>query len=77
MALEQKDRDYEILVRYNDDGKVGFHRQTLSEIIKDGVVLASTINPPEKLSLEDLKTLVAELSESDIYVPPALEQEAS
>lgn len=47
MALEQRTRPYETLIRHNDDGSIGAHHVTIKEILLDGVVINATINPPQ------------------------------
>lgn len=46
MAITESNRDYEILIRINSDGSLGAHLQTISEILKDGVVINSIIDSP-------------------------------
>ncbi len=46
MALEQRERPYETLIRHNDDGSIGAHHVTIREILLDGVVINATINAP-------------------------------
>lgn len=69
MTIEQKTTDYEILIRYNPDGKIGAHRVTLSQIVNGDDVLSSSVNPPEPIDLATLKNIVAELTDGDWYVP--------
>jgi hypothetical protein len=49
MALEERTRLYEVLARLerNDTGDriVGMQVQTITEILRDGEVIAATINP--------------------------------
>lgn len=63
MALQERTRNYEILIRFNEDGSIGAHRQNISEIIKDGAVIAASVLTPEPLTVAELTTIVAEFSE--------------
>lgn len=51
MSLEQKTRDYEVLIRLNADGTYGAQYQSITEITNDGVVIAATVNAPVPLSV--------------------------
>lgn len=73
MALTEQTRDYEILVRFNPDGKIGAHRQTITEVLRDGepINVGTSLNEPTPLDLAGLQAFVAALTEDDWYVPPA------
>jgi len=44
MALEERTRPYEFLARWGEDGTLaGAHVQNITEVVKDGVVLAATV----------------------------------
>lgn len=58
MALKEIVRDYEILIRFNADGTLGAHKQSINEIVKNGEVVAATLLPPEELTIEQVKTLL-------------------
>ncbi|WP_047711301.1 hypothetical protein [Pseudomonas lactis] len=62
MALTENIRPYEVLVRIHADGTVSGQKQTISEVYRDEVLIASTINPPEELS-EDQKTLAQQIAD--------------
>lgn len=53
MAITERVRPYETLIRHNDNGTIGAHHQTISEIVKDGVVISASINSPQGLSVAD------------------------
>lgn len=50
MSLAERTRDYEFLVRFNEDGSVGSHFSTITEVLRDGVVISAAINYPVPLS---------------------------
>lgn len=51
MAITETTRPYETLIRHNPDGSIGAHHQRLYEVVKDGTVLSSQIQPPVQLSV--------------------------
>lgn len=53
MEITERTRPYETLIRHNDNGTIGAHHQTISEIVKDGMVINASINPPQQLSVAD------------------------
>lgn len=46
MPITERSRPYETLIRHNDAGSVSAHHQTISEVVKDGAVIAATVSPP-------------------------------
>lgn len=69
MSLEKEIKTYEILVRFNENGKVGASAQTLT-VMRDGdLIIGSTINPLEALTHEQLQELVSAIGADDWYVP--------
>ncbi|MBD8790975.1 hypothetical protein IFR09_11355 [Pseudomonas syringae] len=50
MALSEETNPYEILIRLNAGGIAGAHYKTLTEIMRDGVVISATENPPMQLA---------------------------
>lgn len=56
MALTERERSYETLIRHNEDGSVGAHHQTISEVMRDGVVISATLNEPQQLAVLDGET---------------------
>lgn len=50
MALTEKTRPYEILIRIHPDGSVAGQRQTITEVFRDEDLVASAINAPEELT---------------------------
>jgi hypothetical protein len=63
MALEERTRNYEVLIRLNADGTSGAHLQTITEALRDGGIAYANVNEPQPLTLEELKALIAELAE--------------
>ncbi|WP_448208583.1 hypothetical protein [Azospirillum sp. sgz302134] len=63
MALTDITRPYEVLIRYREDGSIAVHRQEIREIRDNGITLpgGAILQPPEPLSVADLKALVASL----------------
>lgn len=53
MAITERTRPYETLIRHNQDGSIGAHHQTIYELLKGGEIISSTINSPEQLSVAD------------------------
>lgn len=49
MAITEQTRPYETLIRHNDDGSIAAHHQQISEVVKDGVVIAATVLSPVTL----------------------------
>ena len=69
MALTERNRPYETLIRHNDDGSIGAHHVTISEVLRDGAVITATTNPPvavegEALALVLGSDLVAALGDN-------------
>lgn len=55
-VYKEENFNYEVLLRFGDvepyKGLLrGAHRQTITQTTKDGVVIATNINPPEQLAL--------------------------
>ena len=58
--MAQRQRLYEILIRYHPDGRVGAHRMDIVEIADDtGAVIAARELPPVALAVEDLDGLMS------------------
>lgn len=55
MALTEKTRPYETLIRHNPDGSIGAHHQTITEILRDKVVIQGSLNDPIPLNVADGK----------------------
>lgn len=68
MAITLNTRPYELLIRYNVDGKIGAHRQTITEIKDGDTLINETINAPEELGREELQQVVAALTDEDWFV---------
>lgn len=55
MALEQRTRPYEILIRFWPDGRIGGQYQTITEILNDGVVIVAQGGDVVSLSTADFQ----------------------
>lgn len=64
MPLSKETRDYEILIRFNEDGSIGAQRQSIVEIMDSGAIISATVETPIALTLEEVKEVVAGLTES-------------
>jgi len=53
MALSEQTRPYETMVRHHADGTIGAHHQTITEILRDKVVIQATVNEPQPLAVAD------------------------
>lgn len=53
MALSEKERPYETMIRHHADGTIGAHHQTITEILRDKVVIQATVNEPIPLAVAD------------------------
>lgn len=58
MALEKVTKDYEILIRYNEDGRIGVQKQQITYYIDDGVVSSSRLESPVEVDITELKSIV-------------------
>ena len=74
MAIEKITKNYELLVRFNDDGKVGAHLQAITCIFEDGEQIAPPqLGDPKQIDLAELQSIVAALTEADWFVPEVSE----
>lgn len=55
MALTERRIRYETLIRWHEDGSIGAHQVDLDQVLRDGVVLASTPTAPMQLGTADYK----------------------
>ena len=46
MALTERTRAYETLIRHNSDGSIGAHHAQIAEVLRDGVVISASPLPP-------------------------------
>lgn len=58
MALTERTRHYETLIRHNPDGTVNAHHVRITELLRDGVVINATLLLPESLDSAGLKDVV-------------------
>lgn len=65
MAITKETRDYEILVRVNEDGRIGAHRQTITEIKEDGQLLSASLNAPEELDFDGVQSALSALFDAE------------
>lgn len=50
MALSERTRPYEYLIRINADLSIGAQKQSLTEVLRDGEVISAIVNAPEELT---------------------------
>lgn len=67
MTLKKHTKNYEILIRFNENGKIGVHKQDISVICENENILSSVLESPEQLTINQLKQIVSELSEKDSF----------
>lgn len=53
MALTERRIRYETLIRWHEDGSIGAHQVDLDQVLRNGVVLASTPTAPMQLGTAD------------------------
>lgn len=51
MPIIETTRAYETLIRHHADGSIGAHHVRIYEVVKDGQVLTSQLQPPVPLSV--------------------------
>jgi hypothetical protein len=51
MTIIEQTRAYETLIRHHADGSIGAHHVRIYEVVKDGQVLTSQLQPPVPLSV--------------------------
>lgn len=69
MALSKETRNYEMLLRFNENGKIGAQRQSITEFKDGGTIVSATPENPEPLTLQELQDFVAALTPEDWFVP--------
>ncbi|WP_063812509.1 hypothetical protein [Burkholderia cepacia] len=82
MALTERTRPYETLIRHNADGSVGAQHQRISEILNDTTVIAATVQAPIDITSAtaegpDLVTILGEATSSALTDNERLRGEAS
>ena len=50
MALTERTRPYETLIRHNVDGTTSAHHRFITEILRDGTVVSATVEHPQTLT---------------------------
>lgn len=55
MALEERTRPYETMIRHNADGTIGAHHIRITEILRDGAVISANVEAAEPLAVADGK----------------------
>lgn len=43
MTITERTRPYEILIRQHEDGSIGAHQQVITEVLRDGAVIAADV----------------------------------
>lgn len=70
MALTERTRPYETLIRHNNDASIGAHHVTITEVLRDGVVINATLAPPVPIEAETLQGILgADLAAALAYIP--------
>lgn len=70
MALTERTRPYETLIRHNDNGTIGAHHVTINEVLRNGVVINATMNPPTPVDGAALSDILgADLAVALAYIP--------
>ena len=74
MTIKKKTHDYEILIRFNESGKIGAHSQTMT-VVRDGdEIFSAQQNQPEALTLAELQEKIAAFTDADWFVPEVITQ---
>lgn len=77
MALTERTRPYETLIRHNDDASIGAHHVEINEVLRDGVVISAARNPPTAVDGAALAAILgADLAAALAYIPRLEEQVA-
>lgn len=53
MALTERDRPYETMIRHNSDGSIGAHHIRINEILRDGTVISAKVGAAEPLAVAE------------------------
>lgn len=61
MALEEKERLYEVLIRYHPDGTVAAHYKNIVEVFRDGVAFAATEGDAKPLNVAVIGDVLGEV----------------
>lgn len=75
MALSERTRPYETLIRHNDDGSINAHHAGINEVLRDGKVIAATVMPPGPVSGEALAAVLTETTQAALLSNAALTAE--
>lgn len=74
MTVEVSTKNYELVVRYNEDGKIGALLRTITSVTDSGALITPPrVNDPQQLDLEALKAIVNGLDHADWFVPAEVE----
>ena len=72
MALEERTRAYETLIRHNADGTVNAHHHTISEVLRDGVVISAVVSDAKSIGSSDLASALGEATTAALSENEAL-----
>lgn len=61
-SFEERTRLYEVLTRVNPDGSIASQASYISEVLRDGVVISATVNPPVAVDDGDTEAYAAFVS---------------
>jgi len=72
--MTQETKNYELLVRYHDNGKVGAStRQITSMFDEEGNLVGTRLEEPKELTFFELSQIVYGIKLEDWYTPPVSE----
>lgn len=60
MALTERTRAYETLIRHQPGGGIGAHHVTITEVLRDGAVINATVNPPQPVAGAALEAILGD-----------------
>lgn len=58
MALTERTRAYETLIRYGANGEIGSQHSTITEVLRDSVIVSAQVNSPQPLTVAELGGIV-------------------
>ena len=60
MAIQERTRPYETLIRHHPDGTIGSHHKLINEVLRDGVVIMATELEPEDVKGTALEAVLGQ-----------------
>lgn len=74
MSLTKVTKDYEILIRFNENGKIGIQQQKITTVFDGDEYFSSKLEEVQPLALKDIQSLVSAWTDVDIFVPTVSEE---